>query len=805
MDRCHGSARCPPIKTVDSIGVYDLEGTTFTEALVDLYFDPGNNLTNTIINLNPGTNKTLSVTKSDTSPVIDIYRQTAPTNPGNDPEGKTQINGKLNLRINASETDTNDTQVIELIVGNHTLSFSDDVVVSSEVTSTTPHRNFVDGIRSIVGQIEFENNLTIDGIRSTANEASDNLLSGVHAANYGNPDESYPAAPGHVVINGQATIKNIVAAGKTSSASGLIAENDGTITLKEKAEITNISARGTDYSYAAGIEANGGSITLERGVVISNVSAEDAFAIDAYNNGKVIINKSESQNQVHIDQDLAVATRSTITANFMSADSVFNGRTLWKPADAGEDPLSSRINLKFSNKATWNVPGNNTLFGTLMLDGGIVNLQPCIPLDNPQAVNLNVYELKGPGGTVGIRVDSERNITDRLHVGKGAGDHLVKILPTGTEATQESLDWLIKQDEGNARFTLVDEKVDFGLYQYELASKTNEDDLQSTSWYLTPSSNDDPDDSPPGPEYSQSGKTVLALASLGAQTTQHLNSLSDLRKRLGEVRHDTDAGLWVKVSGQKDRFTGFEGFGFTQKSWRVSLGADFMVDKWLIGANFKYADSSQKVKTDIRTKGDSHSEGMNLYATYLAENGAYADFVLSADRNCQKLSTAMSDGTPVSGKYDNIGYGASLEVGTQWTVSEMHNLFVEPQAQLAYYKARGKDFTLTNDMKVFQGDFESLTGRVGAVVGKNFLDMNGRMRGQAALDFGWKGELTGKNKLRINETEFSDRLVKHRFYYGANYNVNLTDNLRCYGYVEREQGHGYTKEIEAGVGLKYTF
>ena len=42
---------------------------------------------------------------------------------------------------------------------------------------------------------------------------------------------------------------------------------------------------------------------------------------------------------------------------------------------------------------------------------------------------------------------------------------------------------------------------------------------------------------------------------------------------------------------------------------------------------------------------------------------------------------------------------------------------------------------------------------------------------------------------------------KHRLYY----NANLTDNLRCYGYVEREQGHGYTKEIEAGIGLKYTF
>ena len=46
---------------------------------------------------------------------------------------------------------------------------------------------------------------------------------------------------------------------------------------------------------------------------------------------------------------------------------------------------------------------------------------------------------------------------------------------------------------------------------------------------------------------------------------------------------------------------------------------------------------------------------------------------------------------------------------------------------------------------------------------------------------------------------------KHRLYYGLNYNANLTDNLRCYGYVEREQGHGYTKEIEAGIWVKYTF
>lgn len=499
---------------------------------------------------------------------------------------------------------------------------------------------------------------------------------------------------------------------------------------------------------------------------------------------------------------------SAIEANFMTNDSVFNGLTFGALNHASEISANNDneistpfgdIILRFANGATWNIHEPNILFGTLILNNnGTVNLGSAISTDNPQSVRLFVKELNGQNGMISMHVDEERGVTDQLFIGIGSGGHFVKIPPTGTGPTEESLNCLIYQARGNADFTLEGGKVELGAYTYELAQRNGmypgESETESR-WYLSQIADD----------YSQSGKTVLALASLAAQTTQHLNSLSDLRKRLGEVRHDTNAGLWVSVAGQKDCFTGFEGFGFTQKSWRVNLGADFMIDKWLLGANFKYADSSQKVKTDIRTKGDAHSEGINLYATYLAENGAYADFVLSADRNCQKLSTAMSDETSVSGKYDNIGYGASLEVGTQWTVSQMYGVFVEPQAQLAYYKSVGKDFTLSNNLKVSQGDYESLTGRVGAVVGKTFMDMNGTMRGQAALDLGWKGELIGKNKLRINETEFSDRLVKHRFYYGANYNVNLTDNLRCYGYVEREQGHGYTKEIEAGIGLKYTF
>ena len=664
-------------------------------------------------------------------------------------------------------------------------------------------------LRANNGTVRIQQNLDIRKIHVAPGQESGFALAGIWADTQTVPD-GHLAVQSTVEIEGQAKISDISAFTPTSAASyGIYASYGSHVTVKQGTTIRNISAS-ANSSVAVGVFAGyGGIIELDHSVSISNISADSlSYAVASVSGGKVFINQSQSPSKVSIDQDLlSMGRNSAIEANFMTNDSVFNGLSLWTlnnlseiDDDEGNEisaPLG-KITLQFANGATWNVRSSNALLGTLTLEKGIVNLGTNISSNQSPSIRFMVGSLSGQNGTISMRVNEGQRVTDQIIINNGSGNHFIKIPPTGAGPTEQSLNWLIYQNQGNSNFTLEGGKVELGEHTYELAQRSRMYPWESETaslWYL----------SQVGDDYSQSGKTVLALGSLGTQTTQHLNSLSDLRKRLGEVRHDTDAGLWVKVAGQKDRFTGFEGFGFTQKSWRVSLGADFMVDKWLIGANFKYADSSQKVKTDIRTKGDSHSEGMNLYATYLAENGAYADFVLSADRNCQKLSTAMSDGTPVSGKYDNIGYGASLEVGTQWTVSEMHNLFVEPQAQLAYYKARGKDFTLTNDMKVFQGDFESLTGRVGAVVGKNFLDMNGRMRGQAALDFGWKGELTGKNKLRINETEFSDRLVKHRFYYGANYNVNLTDNLRCYGYVEREQGHGYTKEIEAGVGLKYTF
>ena len=796
------------VATVTVPGTYNFEGASFAGQLVTLNL-PYETASDTEITLNGTTGETLTINRSSLEPIIKVVEQSPPGQEGQpEAEGKTIIKGKLDLQINSSSAGP--VNAIELNKGNHTLGFEDDLSISVDVNTQDRLSADSAALRTHNGTVHIKQNLDIKKLHVASGQESGFYLAGIWA-------DTQNVPPGHlsvkasVEVEGQAKISDISASASTNAESyGIYAGYGSHVTVKQGTTINSISAS-ANSSVAVGVFAGyGGIIELDHSVSISNISAaSQSYAVASVSGGKVFINQSQSPRKVSIDQDLlSMGQNSAIEANFMTNDSVFNGLTFGALNHASEISANNDneistpfgdIILRFANGATWNIHEPNILFGTLILNNnGTVNLGSAISTDNPQSVRLLVKELNGQNGMISMHVDEERGVTDQLFIGIGSGGHFVKIPPTGTGPTEESLNCLIYQARGNADFTLEGGKVELGAYTYELAQRNGmypgESETESR-WYLSQIADD----------YSQSGKTVLALASLAAQTTQHLNSLSDLRKRLGEVRHDTNAGLWVSVAGQKDCFTGFEGFGFTQKSWRVNLGADFMIDKWLLGANFKYADSSQKVKTDIRTKGDAHSEGINLYATYLAENGAYADFVLSADRNCQKLSTAMSDETSVSGKYDNIGYGASLEVGTQWTVSQMYGVFVEPQAQLAYYKSVGKDFTLSNNLKVSQGDYESLTGRVGAVVGKTFMDMNGTMRGQAALDLGWKGELIGKNKLRINETEFSDRLVKHRFYYGANYNVNLTDNLRCYGYVEREQGHGYTKEIEAGIGLKYTF
>lgn len=182
--------------------------------------------------------------------------------------------------------------------------------------------------------------------------------------------------------------------------------------------------------------------------------------------------------------------------------------------------------------------------------------------------------------------------------------------------------------------------------------------------------------------------------------------------------------------------------------------------------------------------------------------GIYTDTVAPFDHYQQKITTSMLDGRGVS-KVNNFGLGLSAEVGKKFGLTK--DFFVEPQAQLAYYWIKGKDFSMSNGMKVEQDDFNSWVGRLSLVAGKDFKDAEGNTKGQVFVKGGVKQQFAGKQKLYANSIQFKDELKGTSGYYGLGYEANPNKKVSLYGSLERENGKHYTKEIEVLLGLRYKF
>jgi outer membrane autotransporter protein len=299
--------------------------------------------------------------------------------------------------------------------------------------------------------------------------------------------------------------------------------------------------------------------------------------------------------------------------------------------------------------------------------------------------------------------------------------------------------------------------------------------------------------------------------------------LSDLRKRLGEVRYGAQDGLWAKGIAQKDRIDGLTGANFKQKLYGLQLGLDHIVTQdedrmWLLGANFKYNTVDQKVDAMRYGKGDLKTYGAFLYATYADYKGWYTDLVLSLDHYKQKMTAEQTDSSYVHGRYSTWGWGASVEVGRMFSSAQddegwgpwYGHWWIEPQAQLAYYWVNGKRFSLDNGMTVQQKNGDSLIGRLGVVIGKKFNYGRNRKEvdkrySQFYLKGGVKHEFLGGQTVRVNNDTFNGKLRGTRVYYGAGFDWNMTDQLRLYAQVERESGSRYKKDYEVSVGFKWQF
>lgn len=538
------------------------------------------------------------------------------------------------------------------------------------------------------------------------------------------------------------------------------------------------------------------------------------YALSISEGSTVNLNANKSSNTiVQIENDVQVSDRGVFNANFTNSNSYVIGTV----RNLNENMDSQKVSMSFENGAFWRVTSANNQAVDLSLNSANIYLNQTAEgehkkLTRDNSVELTLSKLSGENGVFYMSTSLEDVYGDSIKIEEGSGKHQLMLASSGSEPKNEALSRaLVTEINGSLELSLANEggKVDLGNYVYDLISRQTD---SATEWFLSnnslePEPNPEPDPTPePQPELSPSATAVLALAGSGSQTTQFLYGLSDLRKRMGDLRYGASDGLYASIRGGKDRISGFSSTSYKNEYAALSIGYDRRVnDNWILGFSFEAIEGEQTVKNNgYNADGENTTQSLKAYATWFNSIGCYADFVISINRFDQDISTHMLDGSKVKGDFNSYGYGASAEIGKKFTLSSDETWYVEPQTQLAYYRVQGKDFSLNNGMNVHQENAHSLTGRLGVAVGRTILESNG-VGYQFSLRAGVNHEFLGDADIHVNGERFTTDSLGTRAYYGFGADWYLSDNVRLYGHIEREKGARFTSEINAKVGVKYHF
>lgn len=595
---------------------------------------------------------------------------------------------------------------------------------------------------------------------------------------------------------------------------------------------------------------NTGWIGSVDGVSVDNTSTGALVQID----GQI---KTENYGVVR----LSLSGRDSYLSSFINSD------------DYGR--MDGYVYVNLSNGATWNVLENvarevddwwdndsrSYVYNVNLSSGGAINLSRPERYSNLfqdsdyQSVEI-FRNLSGSDGRMIFDLDlanedHHKVFTDQIVVdGTVSGSHIVDInfigggSSIGNKATDYSINWLISQNAGS--MTLTNERgnnlyIGSGMLNYWALVFVPDGGFDSLNdeayrvgltnvgngkgcWHLI-KTNSIPLTPLLPPEVIEN----VNMGTSSGQALTYLADLEDLRKRLGEVRYGAQDGGWVKVFTKKDSVNTSGAAGFQQETNGFNIGVDRLVkadetQAWLLGGAFRYSKSDQDGLGVKSSTGKLYEYSLKSYATWMSDNGSYADLVAQIGRYEQKLDGLNNTGTASShASYNTVGYGLSAELGHMFSfgdsVDDRHwynHFFVEPQIQLSYFHVKGQDYTTSTGLSVSQGNANFLTGRAGLVLGKKFnygtVDDLDRRFFQVGLLGGVKHEFLGGDQTisytGVDGGKASVRagdIAGTRFYYGVNFDWQMTENFRLYAQANREEGDHYTKDFDVSIGGKLLF
>ncbi len=310
-----------------------------------------------------------------------------------------------------------------------------------------------------------------------------------------------------------------------------------------------------------------------------------------------------------------------------------------------------------------------------------------------------------------------------------------------------------------------------------------------------------------GEKLSDTGETILNMSRANYSNAIYMDRLN---KRLGEARYingEEDQGMWVRIRhdriGKTDAYrsqnTMYE-LGYDEKQEcdngmrRVGFAIDYM-----------HGDTGYN---DIAGKGEIDRYGLWLYDTWMGDKGHYVDYVAKWGHLSNDFEVyTMKNGDKVTGDYSNNVFSISAEYGRKKDIG--NDWYFEPQAQLQLARVTGADYTTNQDTKVSVDGINSLIGRAGFRLGKDFGE---EKQSTVYIKADVLHEFLGDQDVYVYDKSSDNKWAGISYenegtWYdvGIGFAAMMSKNSYAFLDLEKSFGHDNDETYQINAGMQWTF
>ena len=717
-----------------------------------------------------------------------------------------EVNNGSNISLNANKGQNNiKSSDIAISVNKNNIDKDIATTSTSTVVKITGKDNIINATTAIDnidgGNVEIiasENN-SINGLVHAENKANTKIQGKVNYLKNDNGQSVIWADDGTIDITGTSIIQ------ANSQQVALLANND----------MNNLNQGIITASFSQNSVIKGDIIAKDNGLIKLNVSNSNDDVSGLIIEGNIL---AENQGNISLD----IGNNSLITGNINDYSYLedLNNQNL------KQENLAGNISVDFNNKSRWNVVGQSFISNINTKENNIIDMVGYNTENKPHS--LMVKEFNGDSNFV-MNLNGNRQNTDMVYLNSGTGKYNVILANavTKNDIGQNGLRFATVGDKNKQVFkNAVAYNDGFFNIKYQIASEDYDVNNEENTLYNNGDNSDLLTENRPGKDIinnifgnnedavnyklvnieektlSNAGKTILNMTKANYDVAVFMGRLD---KRMGDVHYlnKNDDGIWFRL--RHDRIE--KDLGYTVDGNMYELGYDklFLRDNGQerLGLAFDYMKGSTSYD-DIAGKGNNSRKGIWLYDTWIGDDGHYSDYILKWGHLENDFEIAGTKKLNlIKGNYDNDVFSASAEYGYMKNLK--NDWYITPQVQLQLAKVTGADYITNQNTNVHVDGIDSIIGRAGFKLGRNFGD---NKKNTFYLKADVLREFLGEQFVSVKDVTSDNEYVGFKYdhsgyWYDVGFGFNIETKKDSYAFldIERRFGNGNKNSYQINGGF----